>query len=100
LRERACEVGRDGDLARLGIEFDVDFDLVARGDPCRRAVLCAERHEAASAHRRDCCAVAVATDRHVDRRTLTRTQCDHDRFGNDDRGRGLAPSSTVVRNLI
>ena len=37
----------------------------------------------------DRCPVAVAADRHTDRRTLTRTQRDHDVFGNNDRRRGL-----------
>jgi hypothetical protein len=88
--ERFLEVAGDRYLARLGVEFDVDLDLIPGGDPGTQAVLSADADHELTAHGRHGAAVGVAVDRDAYRRLFAPTQARDDFRRNPDASRGLA----------
>jgi hypothetical protein len=72
--ERLREVRRNLDLAWLGVELDLDIQLVAGGDPGERAVLSADSQQVPVATGRDRAAEGVRADRDANRRLLARAE--------------------------
>src|SRR2546427_12535022 len=70
--ESGREVGGDGHLADLGVEFDVRLDLIARSDTGPLADLRTDSDHERSAERSHGTAVRVAVDRDADRRPFAR----------------------------
>src|SRR3989475_1979199 len=88
--ERGREVGRDGHLAGLRVEFDVHLDLIARGDTGPLADLCADSDHERAAQRSHAAAVRVSIDRDADRRPFARPEAFQDLGGDPDAGGRLA----------
>src|ERR687887_1579053 len=72
--QRAREIGGDGHLPRLGVELDLDVDLVAGRNAGGCAVLGVDANEEPVAPRCHGAAVGVAVDRDLDRRLPARPE--------------------------
>jgi hypothetical protein len=88
--ERVGELSRDVHLARRGVEFDLDIELVAGGDPGPLAHLGADRQHERAAHPGDRGAVGVARQRHPHRGAVAPAERGDDVVGHVDSGGGLA----------
>ena len=89
-REGRREVGRRLHLARLGIGFEIDVDLLAGRHAGRGPVLRAQRDEEPAVHPGDRRAVGVAADAHPYRRALALSQPGDHLLRDLDPGRRLA----------
>ena len=86
----AAKSGGTTSTLRLGVELDVDVELVTAGDARLLPDVGADPHHEHTAHDRDRAAVGVALDRDPHRRPLARPQ------GLDDLGRHLDPGGGLV----
>ena len=86
----ACQLVRNGDGARLGVELDVHVDFVPAGDARTGAMLGAHPDHRLPVHRGHRGPIRVVADRHADRRFAPGAERLHHRFGHLDAGGGLA----------
>src|SRR5260370_20258768 len=89
-RERRGEVGRNGDLSRLGVQLEVDVDRVTGSDAGTLTDLVADSEHEFAAHDGNGAAVCEAFDGGADRWPLARSEGGHHLRRNFDPRRGLA----------
>src|SRR5258708_19615104 len=76
-RERRGEVGRNGDLSRLGVQLEVDVDRVPGSDAGTLTYLVADSEHELAAHDGDGAAVGEAVDGGADWWPLPRSEGAH-----------------------
>src|SRR5260370_10515603 len=76
-REGRGEVGRNGDLPRLGVQLEVDVDRVPGRDAGTLTDLVADSEHELAAHDGDSAAVGEAVDGRADWWPLARSECGH-----------------------